>query len=148
MKKSILLLMLFFMCFTVISAKGFRGGQKGQKKDFTDMFTKLKKELNLTDEQQTKFDEIVKKYKTKFDALRPDKNSETKPDKADFEAMRTKMDELRENMNKEIKAILTDEQVEIFEKYQKIMQQKRPGGQGGPGNGQGSGQNGQGNSEK
>ena len=48
-----------------------------------------------------------------------------------FDGMRDKMQALREDENKKMKAILTDEQWTKYEKYQEERRNRR--GQGGPG---------------
>ncbi len=98
---------------------GARGGQ-GQEQ-----LQALIAELGLNEDQKEEWQAINQKYRGQMRTMREEANG-------DFASMRGKMQELRAAQNEEIKAILTDEQ---FEKYQKFMAERRSNrrgrGQGG-----------------
>jgi len=85
------------------------------------------KDITLTAEQQTKIDEINKKYAPEMQVIR--ESMQSGGDRA--EGMK-KMQALREKMGPEIRAILTPEQAAIYDKNlaeQKArMEQMRQGG--------------------
>ena len=93
-------------------------GQRG------DMLKKMAEELGLSDEQKSKLQEVFKAQREAMKDLSP-------------EERREKMKESREAMNAKVKEILTPEQ---FAKWEKIRDERRPGGPGGPGNGSGDGE--------
>lgn len=72
----------------------------------------LQKELNLTTDQQAKVTQIRASYKTKFEALRND-NTLSQDQK------RTKMHELMQQQQTEIKSVLTKEQVAKMQSLRK-----------------------------
>ena len=74
------------------------------------------KELNLTDDQKTKFKSIMQDAMTKQQALRAD-TSLSQEDK------RAKAKAIHEDTTTKMKALLTDEQ---FAKWQKMSQHQRP----------------------
>jgi len=86
-------------------------GQRG------DMLKRMAEELGLTEEQKTKLQEAFKEQREANKDLSP-------------EERREKMKETREAINAKIKAILTAEQ---YAKWEKIREERRPGGPGGPG---------------
>lgn len=94
------------------------GGQRG------DMLKKMAEELGLSDEQKTKLQEVFKAQREAMKDLSP-------------EERREKMKESREEMNAKVKEILTAEQ---YAKWEKIRDERRPGGPGGPGNEGGPGE--------
>ena len=81
----------------------------------------VSKDLNLTDDQKAKLQEVFKAQREAMKDLSP-------------EERREKMKESREAMNAKIKAILTAEQ---YAKWEKIRDERRPGG---PGNENGPGE--------
>jgi len=70
------------------------------------------KDLNLTQEQQTKMQQIRTDYRSKFEALRNDKALTQ-------EQKRSKMQELMHSQQAQIKSILTKEQAEKMEAHRK-----------------------------
>ena len=78
----------------------------------------IAKELKLTDDQKTKLEAAIKDQQTKMKALRED----TSLSKEDRHA---KMKEIHEGFMTSVKAILTPEQLE---KWQKHMQRRPQGG--------------------
>ena len=92
-----------------------RAGQGGQ-------LAMMKEQLKLTDDQSKKLEPILKEQTEKMRALRDDKNMAP-------EDRRTKSREIREAYTTKIKAVLTKDQAEQWEK----ARQQRPGGQGGQG---------------
>lgn len=97
------------------------GGGPGQRGD---MLKKMAEELGLSDEQKTKLQEVFKAQREAMKDLSP-------------EERREKMKESREEMNAKVKEILTAEQ---YAKWEKIRDERRPGGPGGPGNEGGPGE--------
>lgn len=100
---------------------GPRGGDRGAM--MKERLDKLAEELKLTDAQKTKVEAVMKEQGEKRAALR-DATPEERQEKAKA---------LREEMTKKMKGILNAEQ---FEKWQKMAQQRGPGGpgrRGGPG---------------
>ncbi len=100
------------------------GGGPGGPGQRGDMLKKMAEELNLTDDQKAKLQEVFKAQREAMKDLSP-------------EERREKMKESREAMNAKIKAILTAEQ---YAKWEKIRDERRPGGPGGPGNEGGDGE--------
>jgi periplasmic protein CpxP/Spy len=97
---------------------GGPGGQRG------DMLKKMAEELGLSDEQKSKLQEVFKSQREAMKDLSP-------------EERREKMKESREAMNAKVREILTAEQ---YAKWEKIRDERRPGGPGGPGNESGDGE--------
>lgn len=94
----------------------------------------LKESLQLTDEQEKQVREIIV---AGFETMR-DAREGMQDGNGDFEAMREKMQAMREEQNQKIKAVLSEEQ---FAKYEQIQAERRErmrqngfGGQGGPQN--------------
>ena len=77
--------------------------------------------LNLSDEQRTKFDAIQQKYREKMQTIRENSGG-------DRQAMFGQMQTMRTELNAEISALLSEEQMEVFKEYQTKM---RPGQRGG-----------------
>ena len=96
------------------------GGQRG------DMLKKMAEELGLSDEQKSKLQEVFKSQREAMKDLSQ-------------EERREKMKESREAVNAKVKEILTTEQ---YAKWEKIRDERRPGGPGGngPGNASGDGE--------
>lgn len=90
-------------------AGGPGGGQRG------DMLKKMAEELGLSEEQKTKLQAAAQAQRESMKDLSP-------------EERREKMKETRETMNAKVKEILTAEQ---YAKWEKIRDERRPGGPGG-----------------
>ncbi len=100
-----------------------RRGQRdpeAQKKRQQEMYA----QLNLSEAQVVKVEEISAKYQAKRKTLRESNNG-------DREAMRGEMQKQREDQNKELSSVMTKEQ---FAKYLEIQKTQR-GGRGGRGGG-------------
>lgn len=97
------------------------GGGPGQRGD---MLKKMAEELGLSEEQKTKLQEVFKSQREAMKDLSP-------------EERREKMKESRDAMSAKVKEILTAEQ---YAKWEKIRDERRPGGPSGPGNEGGPGE--------
>jgi protein CpxP len=87
----------------------------------------IAKELNLTDDQKPKFQEILKSTADKRKALREDTSLTSEEKKAKAKA-------LQEDTSTQMKALLTPEQFTKWQEMSKKMRGNRPpgGGAGGP----------------
>lgn len=107
-----------------------QGGARQGGQDLTAMV----EQLNLTDEQAVTFKAIKEKYATQFRELRQSAGG-------DRQAMRTKMESLRANENKEVAAVLNAEQLKAYTTLLEEQAANRPqrrgraGGGGRPGGG-------------
>ena len=134
------LLMAFFMSCNQASKNsqqpsfGPGGGMGGGNFDPQAMIDRqmdeLKEGLQLSDDQEKQVREIIT---SGFETMR--KAREEMQDGGDREAMREKMQQMREEQNVKIKAVLSEEQ---FTKYEQIQEERRQrmrqgGGPGGPG---------------
>lgn len=125
MKKLGLLLMIVVLGTTMSIAQN-RGGQRMTPEERAKQTTaELKKALDLNNDQETKIYDLNLKANKEMTAAREDANG-------DREAMREKMGKLRDNTNKEMKKILSDDQYKKYEKYLEERRQQR--GQRGGGN--------------
>lgn len=85
----------------------------------------LIEELSLSDEQVDKWKEIEISFREKMDAMRPDMDSDERPDP---EEMRAKMDAMMQDYDASVKEILSDEQYKQFQEYREKNRPKgRPG---------------------
>ena len=100
------------------------GGGPGGPGQRGDMLKKMAEELGLSDEQKSKLQEVFKSQRESMKDLSP-------------EERREKMKESRDAMSAKVKEILTAEQ---YAKWEKIRDERRPGGPGGPGNEGGPGE--------
>ena len=96
-------------------AGGGQGGGRGNQ------MQAMMQGITLTAEQQTKMDEITKKYADLRAAMMADAS-------LDQDARRAKGMENRTKQMEEVKAILTDEQKKVLEKNQADMQARMQGG--------------------
>ena len=81
----------------------------------------LIEELSLSDEQVDKWKEIEISFREKMDAMRPDMDSDERPDRA-------KMDAMMQAYDASVKEILSDEQYKQFQEYREKNRPKgRPG---------------------
>jgi Spy/CpxP family protein refolding chaperone len=83
-----------------------------------DFAAKMKKELNLTDEQSAKLDASRKAAKEKMQAIRADKSLSA-------EQVRTKTKEIRKEQVKTMKSILTEEQLKKMKEGKKHDRRKK-----------------------
>ena len=127
MKKLGLLLLSVFV-FTVVSTAQDRGQRNFDPKEMAKRQTEeLTKVLDLNKDQQKKVLELNTEAGEKMSAMRNDMMSGG----GDREAMREKMMKIREDQNKEMKKILTEDQYKKYEKYLEERRSQR--GQRGPG---------------
>jgi Spy/CpxP family protein refolding chaperone len=110
---------------SVASAQGGppMGGQQGQGQGGgRGMQAMLFQGITLSDAQQAKVEEIRAKYRPQMQALRPaDGQQAGPPDKA----TRDKMEDIQEKQNKEIRALLSDDQQKIFDVNLSAMKKRR-----------------------
>jgi Spy/CpxP family protein refolding chaperone len=76
---------------------------------------RMQKELSLTDEQNAKLKAINQEFEQKFRALRNDSTTSK-------EGNKTKMKQLRDEYQKKMKSVLTEEQ---FEKWETLKSDHR-----------------------
>jgi hypothetical protein len=117
-KLSVLIIGLISMVALSVGCQDIEKNQKrnnSQKQQFGQMNQKFKNELNLSDSQEKKWDEIHLKYRGEFTELRQDANEARNEKIEKGKALAAKMD-------KETLAILDDNQKET---YNKMMSEKR-----------------------
>lgn len=126
MKKLGLLLLSVFV-FTVVTTAQDRGPRNFDPKEMAKRQTEeLTKVLDLNKDQQKKVLELNTKSGEKMSELREDMMGG-----GDREAMREKMMKIREDQNKEMKKILTEDQYKKYEKYLEERRSRWSGGSGG-----------------
>ena len=90
----------------------------------------LKKELNLTSEQEAKIQKIFEtqseEMERMFESAKKERELKCEEMKKEHEAMREKMEKQRKETDTKISAVLTDEQKKNFEELQKKHSQKPP----------------------
>lgn len=125
--RKITLIVMVVLIGTTMSMAQNRGGQRDfNPEDMAKRQTELyKTELNLDDAQAEKIEKVLLASNKEMMAMRQEMQNEE-----DRTKIREKMTELRANREKEIKEILNEEQ---FEKYQKLMEERRSRRGGGPG---------------
>ena len=111
-KSSAILILAFFVALTA-----FAQPQRMTPQERTDQ---LAKELSLTEEQKARVLEHLTQEQQAFQKLRDESQG-------DREAMRAAMGKRREESNKKMKAILTEEQ---YAKYETMRGGMPPGGRG------------------
>lgn len=124
MKKLQLLAAALLLAGTAVTAAAQEPQAQGQRQGGGGgrMMAALMQGITLTAEQQTKFDEIAKKYADARQTMMQDQS-------IDQDARRAKMREAMTKQSDEIKALLTDEQKKVFEKNQADMQARMQSGQ-------------------
>lgn len=121
-------IMLVAMLFATASMAQDRGMGNFDPKEMAKRQTEeLTKTLDLNKDQQKKVLDINLKQAEKMQAMR----DEMRNGGGDREGMRDKMMKLREEQNKEMKKVLTDDQYKKYEKY--LEERRNMRGQGGPG---------------
>ena len=127
MKKVALALIAVF-ALSIASMAQDRGSRNFDPKERAKRQTEeLTEQLGLNKDQQKKVGELNEKYSEKMTAMFEDMRGGG----GDREAMREKMTKLRDEQNKEMKKILTDDQYKKYEKYLEERRSRR--GSGGPG---------------
>lgn len=129
--KSSLLTLLFLAAGMWAMAQGGPGGQRRSVEDrVKQVHEQFEKTLKLEKDKLTKVDEIFTKYYTDQDKLRQEMMSGG--ERPDFQAMREKMQPLVDARDKELKAILTDDQYKKWkEEIEPSMMPRRGNGGGG-----------------
>jgi Spy/CpxP family protein refolding chaperone len=89
-----------------------------------DMLARLTKELELTDDQQTKIKPILETFHTQVQSVRQDTSLSP-------EDRRSKMKDARETLNSQINAVLTPDQQTKFAAMQAKMHDHHHGGEAG-----------------
>lgn len=126
--KKLSLVLLTLVAFTVVTVAQNRSQRDFDPKERAKRQTEeLTKELDLNKDQQKKVLEMNEKYSEKMSAMFEDMRSGG----GDREAMREKMGKLRDEQNKEMKKILTEDQYKKYEKYLEERRSRR--GSGGSG---------------
>ena len=119
MKRLGLLLVVVLLGTTITMAQN-RGGQRNMDpEDMAKSQTEeLKEKLGLDEDQEKKVYDLNLKSANKMVAMR----EEMRGGNGDRDAMREKMMDLREEQNKDMKKILTDDQ---YKKYEKYVEERR-----------------------
>lgn len=124
MKKLGLLLMIVVLGTTMSIAQN-RGGQRMDPEERAKQSTKeLKEALDLKEDQEKKVYDLNLKTNKEMSAAWQDADG-------DRDVMREKMGKVRDNTNKEMKKILSDDQYKKYEKY--LAEKRKQRGQGGGG---------------
>ena len=95
------------------------GGQQGPPavptaKEIKEMVSDMSKEISLDEDQET---EILELYTAHFNEVKK-KTKSGRPDRNEMESLKT-------NFEKEVKAVLTEEQQKLYATYQKKNNSKR-----------------------
>lgn len=126
--KKIGLVLLFAFVLTAVSMAQGREQRNFDPKEMAKRQTEeLTKTLDLNKDQQKKVLALNNEMGEKMSAMRED----MRDGGGDREAMREKMNKLRDEQNKEMKKILTEDQYKKYEKYLEERRARR--GQGRPG---------------
>jgi len=128
MRKLAFLLVVVLVGTTMAMAQN-RGGQRqfNPEEMAKRQTAQFKTDLELNDTQAEKMEKALLKSYKDMSTLRQEMNGEE-----DRSKMGEKMREWRENQQKEMKKILTEDQ---FAKYEKLMEERRTNRRGGPGGG-------------
>ena len=126
MKRLVFLLMVVLLGTTIAMAQN-RGGQRqfNPEEMAKRQTERYKTELKMNDTQTEKMEQVLLASYKKMSTMREEMRED-----ADRTKMREQMTEWRTEQEKEIKKILTDDQ---FEKYEKMMEERRSRRGGGPG---------------
>ena len=109
-----LLLCAILVSSTTYAQQGKKnGGQKGppplpSSQQIEEMVSDMSKEISLSEDQES---EVLEIYTAHFEEVE-DKTKSGKPDRKEMEA-------LRSDLEKEVNALLTEEQQKLYEDYQK-----------------------------
>jgi Spy/CpxP family protein refolding chaperone len=123
MKKLQLLAAAVLLAGTAVTAAAQEPQAQGQRQGGGgNRMAALMQGITLTADQQTKFDEITKKYADARQTMMQDQS-------LDQDARRAKMREAMTKQSDEIKSLLTDDQKKVFEKNLADMQARMQGGQ-------------------
>lgn len=135
LKGTILILGLLMSMITFAQPPGGQGqgmGRMDPAERAKFQTEQMKTDLGLNADQTTKVEAINKKYGEKMSAM----FQANRDGGGDFSQMREKMTALNEDKNKELKTVLTEDQMkkylEIEQKRMEEMRQRRASGQQGP----------------
>ena len=115
---------VFMLCIVVVligQAYAQPGTPPGfdPKESFDQFMTDCTRELNLTEEQESKMRSILKEQ---FEEQKAYREKMKKSESRDFRAMKKEMERIRENTDEQLKPVLTDEQME---KFQSLREERR-----------------------
>jgi hypothetical protein len=110
MKKVFIGILLIFSCALTTKAQTTRQLSEEQKKELKEKMEAYKAELNLSEEQQPKFEEINLQFAEDLSKLKSDNGSKLSKYK--------KFKKLTDERNRKMKELLTDEQYKIFKSHQ------------------------------
>lgn len=110
MKKVFIGILLIFSCALSTKAQTSRQLSEEQKKELKEKMEAYKAELNLSEEQQPKFEEINLQFAEDLSKLKSDNGSKLSKYK--------KFKKLTDERNRKMKELLTDEQYKIFKSHQ------------------------------
>lgn len=128
--KSYLLTLIFLSAGMWAMAQGGPGGPRRSVEDRVKAVHEKFEALKLEKEKLTKVDEIFTKFYKDQDKLREEMMSGG--ERPDFQAMREKMQPLADARDKELKAILTDDQYKKWkDEIEPSMMPRRGNGGGG-----------------
>jgi hypothetical protein len=108
-------LVLSLLMTGALTGFAFAQDQKNMKQDAKEWDKKVKTELNLTDEQATKYDAVCKEYEGKFDEIKKDPSMSK-------DAQKEKKIALKKEKQAKLFEFLTPEQQT---KYTAMMDQKK-----------------------
>lgn len=130
--KKIGILLIALVLGTTISIAQNRGGQRNfdPEERAKTQTAELKEVLGLNKDQEKKVYGLNLDTNKKFGAMR----NEMQASGGGFEGMREKMTKIREEQDKEMKKILSDEQWKKYEKYLEERRSRRGQGRSGGGN--------------
>lgn len=103
-------MLLILSCTLSTKAQTTRQLSEDQKKELKAKMEAYKAELNLTEEQQPKFEEINLQFAEEMSKLKGDNGSRLSKYK--------KFKKITDERNKKMKELLTDEQYKIFKSHQ------------------------------
>jgi periplasmic protein CpxP/Spy len=112
------------VCSTLATAQDAKEGKKGGKRGFSveQRMDRMSEQLKLTNEQKPKVKAVLEETDKKFQELRNDTSIPQ-------DQRREKMQPLMQEQDKKLKAILTSEQYEKWQKGREEMRRNRPGGE-------------------
>ncbi|OSY89285.1 hypothetical protein WH52_01170 [Tenacibaculum holothuriorum] len=111
-----ILVLIVTLFVTTISFGQNKEVTETQKEQIKEQLEQYFEKLNLTEDQQTKFADITKKYGTQMKALKSSGKSKFKK----YRAYKS----IQKNKNKEMKDLLNKEQYSTYEEMQEKMKEK------------------------
>lgn len=110
MKKVCIGILLIFSCALTAQAQTSRQLSEEQKKELRAKMETYKAELNLTEEQQARFDEINLRFAQELSALKDDNGRKMSKYK--------KFKKITDERNSSMKTLLTADQYKIYKSHQ------------------------------